>query len=386
MKLEQKKLFAFVFIIVLLSFSVISFYKTANFYVNGEIDYNEWNAETNSKFETDFISNFWGKYRFVELNGALRKLIGQREMNGVIKLNNGYLNQNNDYIIDEAIETYADELVEFVDDVATEGTDVVWFSVPYVVDKYDNQMPIGYTEDFGNDNIDRFTRIFSEKGIETVDLRESLSKQGMKTYDVFYRTDHHWTTKGGFWAYKQIVEYIETKYDVKADDRVGNLDNYNVDVYSEWHLGSRGQRTGRFFTGIDDFELITPKFDTYIQHYNSKEGGTFEDLFIDKTALQNKNYVSRYTYDRVLEKCLDDYWHNSDASIDMKILVVSDSMSKAVMPYMALTFSDVAEESFYSFTGSKHYAIADYKPDVVIFLKYISNAPDFPFYWVLTNE
>jgi len=384
--LSKNKIIAIFFIICVFMIALISDYKVMNFYINNEIDYNEWNSSTDSKFETDYISNFWLKYQYVNLNGAVRNVLGQQQMNGVVKLNNGYLNQSIRRIDDDVINNDAQRTKRFQDILAEKGIDYVWFTLPYTVDKYNPQLPIGVEDDYGNDNLDRLTKALSGNGVVTVDLRNNLYNQGLETYDIFYRTDHHWTTEGGFWAYNQIVDYIEERYNIEVADDVRDINNYDITTYKEWHLGSRGQRTGKYFAGIDDFNLITPKFETYIQRYGTEIGGTMAEMMINLEPLQVSNYMSRYTYDYVMGgSCA--YWHNPNASSNLKVMVMGDSMSKSVMPYLALTFKDVAYGCYCADTSAvTSQLIDDYQPDIIVSLNYPSNISENAFIWQIINE
>lgn len=364
-----KKTFAVIFLLALFAISGISYVKLGRFYVLGEIDYNEWNASTGSKVETDYISNFWFKYQYVNLNGLVCRILGQQEMNGVVKLNNGYLNVTNDYLADASIEKYAVQTQSFSEHLADKGITYVYFTVPYVVDRYDSQMPTGIA-DYGNDNLDRISETFDGYGINVCDLRECLHEEGFETYDIFYRTDHHWTTEGGFWAYNEIMNYLEETLGYHADPEIGNLENYTITTYEEWHLGSRGQRTGKFYAGMDDFDLILPDFETYIQRWGTEEGGNLQSMMIDMQPLEKANYASRYTYDSVLGGSVG-LWHNPTASVDKTLVIVSDSLSKSVNPYLALTFSNVISADASSINED---FLETYEPDVVISLNYITNA------------
>ena len=146
--------------------------------------------------------------------------------------------------------------------------------------------------------------------------------------------------------------------------------NYNIEVYEKWHLGSNGQRTGIYFAGIDDFELIVPKFETTIQR--EKTIGTMQELVYNRKPLQNKEYTSRYTYDYVLDAALGNY-RNLDCKNDLKILIVTDSYGKAVNPFLIMGFSEV--RFLYNRESqqlTKDY-IDSYCPDIVILMYY----PDF---------
>ena len=70
--------YAIVFCIVTIVIGCFSFINLINFYVNDMIDYNEWSADLGTKFETDEATTFFQKFQFVNLNGAVRKLLGQR--------------------------------------------------------------------------------------------------------------------------------------------------------------------------------------------------------------------------------------------------------------------------------------------------------------------
>ena len=94
--MENKKsavLFTIIFLLLVFGLGILSFAGLANYYINDEIINNEWTSELGNKFETDVSSTFYKKFSFVNLNGAIRKMLGQQEMNGVIKLKNGYLTE-----------------------------------------------------------------------------------------------------------------------------------------------------------------------------------------------------------------------------------------------------------------------------------------------------
>ena len=63
-------MFSIVFIFTIVGLGVAGIYKLARFYIKDEVDYNEWTVELGNKFETDFTTNFYKKFQFVNLNGA----------------------------------------------------------------------------------------------------------------------------------------------------------------------------------------------------------------------------------------------------------------------------------------------------------------------------
>lgn len=360
-------LFTAVFIILTGVIGLISFGRLVRFYVYEEVDYNEWSADLGSKFETDVATAFLGKVQFVNFNGAVRNLLGQQEMNGVVKLNNGYLLKTFDYASDEFLNACADNVSALQKYLEQRGTALVYASTPYTSGKYETELPTGI-EDYGNDNIDRFLAMLAQRDIDTIDFRETMYEDGINHYDMMYKTDHHWNTKAGFYAYGKLEDYIVAKTGCAVDERISDISCYTITTYPEWHLGSNGQRTGRYYAGIDDFDLILPSFETQIQNESGKVG-TLEELVINKAPLTERKYTSRYTYDWTLGSSAGNYV-NLDCPNDVKILIITDSFGNAVNPFLIIGFREIACVYNAKSDDITPEYIEAYDPDVVILLYY----------------
>ena len=355
-----------VFVLVTIVLGFVSFIKLANFYINDEADYNEWTADLGDRFETDIATNFYKKFEFVNLNGAMRNALGQAEMNGVFKLNNGYLFTTHEYVTDDYMQGNADALIELKDYLESQGIPFLFVMTPTTISKYDPQLPIG-VEDYANEGLDRLASKYIVGGVDLIDIREALHEDGINQYDMMYRTDHHWTPQCGFYAYSKINEWLMEQLDCEVDPKVMDFANYTVTTYENWHLGSRGQRTGAYFAGIDDFDLITPNFETSL--INDGIEGSYEDLIINTSALESRDQLSRYTYDNVYDNALSNYI-NLDAHNDKKLLVLTDSFGKVVNPFLVLSYHEVR----YVYANISYEYIEEYQPDAVVMLYYDYNA------------
>ena len=356
-----------VFLVIIIGLGFLSYRKLTKFYINQEKDYNEWTPDLGSKFETDIASTFFNKFGFVNLNGAVCNALNQPSMNGVVKLNNGYLLTTLPYSSDEVLRTYADSTIRFDEYLKNRGTVLVYANTPYTSSKYDPQLPIGIN-DYGNDNCDRFLQMLKDAGIDTIDFRETMHDDGIDQYSMMYKTDHHWTTKAGLYAYGILEDYIVDKTGCDVDERISDIQNYTVTTYKKWHLGSRGQRTGIYYAGIDDFDLIIPNFDTSIQN-DAGTVGNMQDLMINMEPLANKDYTSRYTYDSVLGGSIG-HFTNLDCKNDIKVLIITDSFGKAVAPYLAMGFAQIDYVYDADVSGVTPEFIESMDPDVVIMMYY----------------
>lgn len=356
-----------VFLVIIIGLGFLSYRKLTKFYINQEKDYNEWTPDLGSKFETDIASTFFNKFGFVNLNGAVCNALNQPCMNGVVKLNNGYLLTTLPYSSDEVLRTYADSTIRFDEYLKNRGTVLVYANTPYTSSKYDPQLPIGIN-DYGNDNCDRFLQMLKDAGVDTIDFRETMHDDGIDQYSMMYKTDHHWTTKAGLYAYGVLEDYIVDKTGCDVDERISDIQNYTVTTYKKWHLGSRGQRTGIYYAGIDDFDLIIPNFDTSIQN-GAGTVGNMQDVMINMEPLTNKDYTSRYTYDSVLGGSLG-HFTNLDCKNNINVLLITDSFGKAVAPYLAMGFAQIDYVYDADVSGVTPEFIESIDPDVVIMMYY----------------
>ncbi|MCR4643591.1 MAG: hypothetical protein K5697_16380 [Lachnospiraceae bacterium] len=365
MKKNGKSIFFIEFILMIFVFGIMSDARLIDSYIHPKRVNNKFYM--NDPVEQDLAYNFWGKDHFINVNGAICDLMGKSCMNDVVKLDNGYLYTPIERTSDQTLCKYADSTRKLNDYLKKRGSTLVYVTTPVTVSKYDPELPAGI-EDHGNENIDRFLKLIEEAGIDIIDIRKEMYEDRIDQYEMMYKTDLHWKTDVGIYVYKLLEDYITDKTGCATDARILDPANYTVTVYEKWHLGSRGYRTGIYFAGIDDFSLITPRFDTLLTDGNGTEG-SMQELMLDMTPLQNRDYTARYTYDDVLKKTYGDFT-NQKSMNDIRILLISDSMGKAVIPYLAMGFKYVhSVRNYYSEMITPEY-IEAYDPDVVILLYY----------------
>ena len=186
------------------------------------------------------------------------------------------------------------------------------------ISKYDPQLPDGIS-DGHNASLDKLLDGLKQKEVEVLDLRAQMFMEGINQYDLFYKTDHHWTTEGGFYAYRKIAERIASDTGTDVDPMLLDIHHYQIDNYPQWHLGSRGQRTGALFAGIDDYHLIYPAFETHIYNESDQSVKSLKDALIKMEVFSDRSLQSRYTYDCAYAKCdinVGNYWRLSTSVVN----------------------------------------------------------------------
>lgn len=350
-----------VMLTLIMSISAASIFKLAQYYID-DVEYNNAVSTDGNRFENDVATTFAFKDEFIDLNGGMRNLYGAREMNGVVKLDNGTLLTPYREVSDEVLRKDADNVIALKKYLEDRGTAFVYGITPYNSSKYDPQLPVGYN-DYGNSNFDKFAQMLREGGVDVIDFRETMHDEGIDQYDMMYKTDHHWNTEAGFYAYTKISDYLEKALGCTVDPVVRDINNYTMVNYPRTHLGSRGKRVGKLFAGIDDFHIYWPNFETSISR--GKTAGTFESLIVDMSAIENPDLMKRSTYDVTLGNSRSAY-SNDLAENDTKLLVMADSFASVVDPYLILSYSEVRCQKL----GLTAKTIEEYDPDAVVMFYY----------------
>ena len=371
MKIDSKKIEIFmntmVFLAIIILVGMISFANLAKFYIKKEINYNEWSPELGNKFETDEATTFFQKFQLISMNGAIRNALGQKEMNGVLKLSNNHLTISQKKMSSKEIAGYANEVIKFSSFCKEEGKPFLFVQPILKVDENNKQLPIG-TEDYSNENINIFLQYLREADIDVLDIRECMKKDEMNLYDYTFKTDHHWNTKGAFYTFTKIVDWIGQTTGVVADQKITEYNNYTIKRYEKVLLGSYGQRVGEYFAGIDDYDLIMPSFDVSFIKDGVKH--SFIEQAVNESVFHTKGIKSRYVYDYALNIPEG----VATTSQKLSILFITDSYAKAVAPYMKLAYSDYTSDYYPSGFNAEH--IREMNPDVVVLMPFNTSTFD----------
>ena len=334
----------------------------------------EFTASLNSnsnKYAHDYTVNFPNTKFLIDFNGMLRNILHQKQMNNVTKLNNNYLTILNKQLTPKELDIRAERLAKLNEICKKNNIHFLFLQPSYDISKYDPQLPKGLY-DYTNANIDGLLTRLQDKKIPFIDLREEMNNEGLNIYDYYFRTDHHWNVRGAFYAFSKIVKWISQKTNVPYDDFSTNLNNYNIELYKQWHMGSRAQRTGSIFAGLaDDFELIVPNYPTRIFNTKNNQTEYFYESVIKKDTFNKKpGKTNRYTYDNAY--CNNDINNlkSLDAKTPITVLFIGDSYSRAVTPFLLLTYKKTYFE-WENYDISK--LIQKYNPNVVIVETYPEN-------------
>lgn len=323
-----------------------------------------------STIEEKYLDTFEDKNEYITINGMISNFFGIRKLNNVVKLDNGHL-----AMTQTAVETekFATNLIKLNNDLKSKGIDLMYVQAPSKINKYDQKLPT-YILDYSNSNVDELLE--GIKGsVDYIDVREEMYNAGVSQYDYFFKTDHHWTPEGAFWAFENsVAPILSERYDFQISEEFLDINNYEIEVYSDWFLGSTGKRVGTAFAGVDDISIITPKFDTsYEFEVPSRtiyRTGSFSEAMFDYSKIEEKDYFSKNPYavytggDFPLNTI-----KNNNIVEGKKVLLVRDSFACAFAPFLSLVCEEleIIDLRYFSDNTLEEY-IDIMQPDIVIFL------------------
>lgn len=315
-------------------------------------------------FRSELI-NFWSF-----MNKAKGDVIIDQEIE-IVKLTNGKLS----YVYPELSSNGQAEVIgEFSEELGTKGIDFLYVNCPFKIESDDKKLPWA-VEDNTNEGVDKFLDELKDENVRVMDLRENIKNENMDYEEMFYTTDHHWTTETGFWAAGEIVQYMNDNFEYSFSLEKLSEENWDKQIYPSWYAGSQGKKTGIGYVKADDFVLLTPKFDTEfdveILSRNYKNTGTFAETLYDYSQIQEKNY---YLYNLYNGYMYDDnpltQIHNKNVQNGKRVLILKDSFALAVVPFLASAdgaeYIDIIDLRW--FNGSLKTFVEKNSPDSVLMI------------------
>lgn len=316
----------------------------------------------------------------VELYGGLLRLMGRQVSEdpaiadySVARLKNGsitFVNLDAAQLPDNS-ETVA-EISGWSEQLADAGIPLLHIAYPKKTPRTDSGLPAGLA-DWPVLKMTALADGLREAGVAVLDLRDAF--EGLGDYShLFFRTDHHWNIRGGLFAYQTMAHTLRADYGLALDPFYEDAANYHSEVLKDWFLGSQGKRVGTLFAGTDDFELLTPAFDTRFTFSVPSEGvertGTMEQAILFPQRVARRDYYNGNPYT---------YYGGGDYDLltienhlnpgGPRILLVRDSMACAVTPFLACACSRLVQVDTRSYEGDVARLAQELGVDMVLVLR-----------------
>ncbi|MGM9608498.1 MAG: DHHW family protein [Oscillospiraceae bacterium] len=272
----------------------------------------------NGKFMEDFedyvVDQFPLRDQWIQLKAASEKAIGKQENNAV------YFGTDGQTLF--AHFTAPDDLekrVEYVNKLASKTDVPVYFGL--IPDKsfvWADRLP-AHAPNVDDGSTLAEAEALCADNVTWIDV--ALSGD-----DVFYRTDHHWSTFGAYQGYQAIAQALNGSYTTPEGEPTQVSDSFLGTTYSACGAG-----------WVEPDSIYTWVAEEGIEVERYPEGMPIEGELYDESFLDKKDKYSMFLGGNQ-PLCI---LRNENAATDKKLLIVRDSYTDSLAPFLAQDFAEI---------------------------------------------
>ncbi|MCF6461322.1 hypothetical protein C3E88_09675 [Clostridium sp. Cult3] len=263
------------------------------------------------------LRDFW-----IGVKSKSEKIWGKKENNGVYIGKDGYLLEKFQNPSEEDFESKVAE----INDIAINLPNVnkYFMLVPNSTKVLEDKLP-PYAPN--GDELDCIDQVKSnlDRDVQFVDVYQVL--QSNRDKYIYYKTDHHWTTRGAFLAYIELMGEMEIE---PRDEKY-----YEIKKFSDSFYGSLYSKSGIRDVEPDTIELYIPKDMEEIKVEYLGEGGISYSLYDMDSFNKKDKYTVFLGGNHPLIKI------ESSANTTDKLLILKDSYANSFIPFLTSHFSEI---------------------------------------------
>ena len=275
-----------------------------------------------ANFEKYISDQFMQRDVWIGIKSAADRMMGKKESNGVYLGKDGYLLQKFSPTPIRKLEDKADALNRVAE--AVPGIRTYVMLVPTALSVLTDKLPDNVS---GNLELEEREHVRQrlDKDIRYVDVYPVLHAK--RSEPIFYKTDHHWTTKGAFYAYQELSRHMG--FSPNEESR------FSITRVTDSFYGSLFSKSGFRHVKPDSMDLYLPKFpDKYAVKFPDKSR-TANSLY-ERDYLRKKDKYALFmggNHSLVTIK--------TGIRDGRKLLVIKDSYANSLIPFLTSHFSEI---------------------------------------------
>ena len=284
------------------------------------------------EFESYFADHFPARNLWVGFNAYYALGTGNNGAAGVYNCSDGYL-INKPVPTENSVEKNLSAIVDFKQNLGKIPVTVMLApSTGYIAN---DKLPMIHDRYNDDRYFNTAKRTLEENGMTFVDLRESFKQAYSGGEQLYYRTDHHWTTAGAYLGYTKLCESLGKKPIEKSA--------LNVEIYPNFY-GTTYSSSGFWMTPPDTLEV-------WDNLKNDASVTTAITEGADTTEQADMFYYTHLEEDDKYPVYLDGNHpftviKNANATSNEKLLVIKDSFAHSLVPFLSDHYSEIIMVDF----------------------------------------
>lgn len=267
------------------------------------------------KYEKYMSDQFILRDGWIDLKSRSEYLLGKLENNNILYGKDEYLFEKFTVIDNERVNKNIDSINKLIEN---SNVPVSILIAPNSYEVYKDKLPINAPVVNQSYEINRiYNDINGGNKINIINNFKNNNKDSL-----YYRTDHHWTTKGAYLAYKDFIESIGNKA-------------INLDYYSENEVEGF---YGTYFSKAKPFNVSPDKLSYYdFSGITMKIEDKVYDSLYDYSKLDIRDKYSLFLYGNNPLTIIN----NSNLKNGKKLVVFKDSYANSMIPFLTQNFEEI---------------------------------------------
>lgn len=299
------------------------------------------------KLEKYLTDQFPVRNTCVSVKTAALRMTGEKKINGVYLADNGYLIAQQADSNDDALDRLITSINIF--DSRLKNIDVNVMIVPNAVSIYENLLPFGAESD-QKEILDHIHATVSEN-IDFIDVYDILKDN--KVDGMFYKTDHHWTTRAAYLAFWQYASM--NSIDLKGHE-------FKFYTLTGKFQGTQASECG-VYSSYDDVEMCVPEGaeGSYVVNY-------IEEIKKTTTLFNKEKLSEKDKYQVFMGGNYSQVNINTTAGTGRNLLILKDSYANCFIPMLTPFYDKIVVVDPRYFYNNIYDVIDENKINEVLFL------------------
>lgn len=330
------------------------------------------------KINSYFADQFPFRDFFVAVKGYSELAMLKNENNGVLLGEDGYLAVRNfpvyngkeykdptDYFSEKVLSVHFSSVKKLQETLDKQNTEFVVMIPPRTIDVASEKF------DYPAENSEKLQNYIREglKDVNYIDILPMLKEKLDDGEYVYYKTDHHYTTLGAYYAYTEVMKQFG------MGDKIIPISDFEIELASSSFYGTTWSKAGFKFVEPDSMFFYHYKYIDEEDFTTVKDGEAFKG-FYDRSKLDTKDKYSAFIGGNSYRTSISKTSGNEKRP---KLLLAKDSFGLCLAPFLALHFNleivNIADMHSLSKLASDNecdYVLIVYNTENIISSKYLA--------------
>lgn len=305
-----------------------------------------------TRFETYLSDQFVWKDNWVKLKAMAERASLKKENNGVFFGKDGFLIESFEKTGDQF-----DKNIDYVKNFAAyaKGIQSYVLLAPTAVAFYEDKLPL-FAQTASEVDAYETTKEELASFVEVIDVYDALKLHSNE--EIYFKTDHHWTMRGAYFAYREAAKVMGIK-PYEEDD-------FQIKTVSDSFYGTLHAKANTIDIKADKIDVYLPKFEatqTVTYEDGKQSNSLYEWDYLDKKDKYSLFLDGNHTLVTI----------KTGVKNDRKLAVIKDSYAHAFIPFLANHFGEIHIVDLRYYHGDVLTYLNDHKISEVLFLYNVAN-------------